>query len=69
MPAIASTLSERKVTTEVMGRRRVDRRDIVGTVCEGREGRKEGVEGEKKREEGGEEGGEGVGWRWMNGME
>ena len=44
MPAIASTLSERKVTTEVMGRRRVDRRDIVGTVCEGREGRKEGVE-------------------------
>ena len=32
MPAIRSTRSERKVTTDVMGRRRVDRRDIVGTV-------------------------------------
>ena len=55
MPAIASTLSERKVTTEVMGRRRVDRRDIVGTVCEGREGRKEGVGWRVGRKEG-------VGW-------
>ena len=33
MPAMANTLSERKVTTEVMGSRIVDRREIVGTVC------------------------------------
>ena len=32
MPAMANTLSERKVTTEVMGSRIVDRREIVGTV-------------------------------------
>ena len=34
MPATSRTLSDRKVTTEVMGNRTVDSREMVGTVYE-----------------------------------
>ena len=37
MPAIRRTRSERKVTTDVMGSKRVDKRDKAGTICEGKE--------------------------------